>query len=254
MTSRRFLLSLSAATAAGLPLSLLAPATAHAIDISFGNSTKVQGSGKMVDEVRNVGGFTRLRLEGSMNVVAKPGASQKVTVHADDNILPLIVTSVEGDTLVLTYKPHTSISTNGVTRITVEFTQLTAVDSRGSGDVSIEAIKGDKFQLNLAGSGDVKLRNAELGKLSTNLAGSGDVSLQGRAADFDVNIAGSGDVNALDLQARNVKANIAGSGDARVNASDTLNGQIVGSGDISYAGNPKVSRSVVGSGEVRPAK
>lgn len=249
-TSVRPARRLFAAAALLLPLAF-APA-AHAFDISFGGGSKAQikGSGKMVDQARTPGTFTRIRVESSMNVVARPGSSAKLMVHADDNILPVLETVLEGDTLVIRYKEGTSIRMHSDPVVTVDFTQLSAVDLRGSGNLNIESIKADTLQLNLAGSGDVKLRNADLNKLATNLAGSGDVSMQGRAVDVDISIAGSGDVHAKGLQAANVKVSIAGSGNAEVNATATLNAQIAGSGDVSYLGNPKVKSSVMGSGSV----
>jgi hypothetical protein len=237
---------------------LAAAPAAHAltIDIQSGLvSNRVQGSGKVIDDKRAIGPFTRLRLDSAITVNARPAGAPGVTVHADDNIAPLILTTVEGDTLVVKIKPNTGIRTDSPLIVNVDFTKLTQADLRGSGDLNVTALKGEQFELSLAGSGDVRLDNAELGKLTTRLAGSGDIWVKGKCEDAGYNIAGSGDVHAAELQAKRVNVDIAGSGDVRVYASEALSVQIAGSGDVAYSGNPpKVSSRVVGSGDLRAVR
>jgi hypothetical protein len=248
MRSRRQILSL----ALTVPLATaLLPGGAQAWNLTFGNGPRVQGSGKLIDEARTLAPFSRIRIDDSLDVQARPGSSQSVVVHADDNLAPLVLTSVEGDTLVVKFKPGVSIRSAGPVQILVQFTQLKGAELRGSGDLAIDGLKGESLDLGLSGSGDVKLRGADVGKLSANLAGSGNVALQGRCTDFNISIAGSGDVRAGELQCKSANVSIAGSGDARVHASESLAVQIAGSGDVSYSGNPpKVSSRVAGSGEL----
>lgn len=235
-----------------------APQAAQAltIDIQSGMvSNRVTGSGKVIDDKRAIGPFSKLRLDSAITVNARPASAPGVTVRADDNIAPLITTTVEGDTLIVKLKPNTGIRTQSELTVTVDFTKLTQADLRGSGDLNVSAIKGDLFELSLAGSGDVRLDNAELGKLTTRLAGSGDIWVKGKCDDASYNLAGSGDVHAADLQAKRVSVDIAGSGDVRVHAAEALSVQIAGSGDVAYSGNPpKVSSRVVGSGDLHAVR
>lgn len=235
-----------------------APQAAQAltIDINSGMvNNRVNGSGKVIDDKRTIGPFSKLRLDSAITVNAKPASAPGVTIHADDNIAPLILTTVEGDTLVVKLKPNTGIRTESQLVVNVEFTKLTQADLRGSGDLNVSALKGDQFELSLAGSGDVRLDNAELGKLTTRLAGSGDIWVKGKCDDASYNLAGSGDVHAAELQAKRVNVDIAGSGDVRVHAAEALSVQIAGSGDVAYSGNPpKVSSRVVGSGDLHAVR
>lgn len=239
-------------------LSLAVPigATAATIDIQTGMSgNRVSGSGNVVEDKRAIGAFSKLRLDSAITVNARPGAASGVSVKADDNIAPLILTTVEGDTLVVKVKPNTSIRTDSPLVVTVDFTKLTQADLRGSGDLNVSALKGEQFELSLAGSGDVRLDNAELSRVSARIAGSGDIWVKGKCEDASYNLAGSGDVHAADLNAKRVNVDIAGSGDVRVHATESLAVQIAGSGDVAYSGNPtKVSSRVVGSGDLRSVK
>lgn len=244
------------ALAASAALMLPTAADAFTIDISTGlGATRVVGSGKVVDDRRSVAAFQRLRLDSAITVNARPGSTHGVSVRADDNIAPLILTTVEGDTLIVKLKPNTSIRTDSALQVDVDFTALTQADLRGSGDLNIHGLKADQFELSLAGSGDVRFDKAEFGRLSTRLAGSGDIWMKGRADEVSFNVAGSGDIHAADLVARRVNVDIAGSGDVRVHASDALAVQIAGSGDVVYNGTPtKLTSRVVGSGDIRAAR
>lgn len=235
-----------------LACSALMPAVQAATTIEFGSGTRVAGSGRVTEQSRSLPHFTRLRVDGSMTVNASPGSSTQAVVKADDNIAPLILTEVEGDTLVVKTRPGASFSTRSPMVVNLTFTQLTQADLRGSGDLNLSAITGAGFELSLAGSGDARIQGAQLERFTGRLAGSGDIWAQGRADAASFSIAGSGDVRADELAARAVTVSIAGSGDARVHATESLSAQVAGSGDVTYSGNPpKVSRSVVGSGEVR---
>src|SRR4051812_22937807 len=63
----------------------------------------VKGSGVAKTESRQVGPFTRISIEGSGNVVVTVDPTQpaSLVLKADDNILPLVETTVKGDTLVI---------------------------------------------------------------------------------------------------------------------------------------------------------
>lgn len=256
---RPFTLALAPAMAVLVTLAgMAAPQAAHAVTINIQtglSGERVVGSGKMVEDKRAIGSFSKLRLDSAITVHARPAGTPGVSVRADDNIAALIMTQVEGDTLVVKVKPNTSIRTESPLVVTVDFTKLTQADLRGSGDLHLNALKGEQFELSLAGSGDVRLDNAELGKLTTRLAGSGDIWVKGKCDDANYNLAGSGDVHAAELQAKRVNVDIAGSGNVRVHAAEALSVQIAGSGDVAYSGNPpKVSSRVVGSGDLHSVR
>lgn len=258
-TRRPFLLMLAPVATVVLALPVLAaPGAVQSATINIQSglfNSQVVGSGKVIEDKRTVPAFSKLRLDSAITIHARPATVPSVTVQADDNVAPLVLTNVEGDTLVVKVKPNTGIRTESPLVVTVDFTRLTQADLRGSGDLNVAALKADQFEVSLAGSGDVRLDGAELGKLTARLAGSGDIWLKGRCDDASYSLAGSGDVHAADLMAKRVKVDIAGSGDIRVHATEALSVQIAGSGDVSYSGNPsKVTSRVVGSGDLRSVR
>jgi hypothetical protein len=230
------------------------PAQAVTINVFSGNGNTVSGSGKEVDVARAVAPFSRLRLDSSVDVHAHPGATPAVSVHADDNIEPLVETSVDGDTLVVRMKSGAGYRTHHKVVVDVTFTALSGAQQRGSGDLHIARLAGPRFESSIAGSGDLRIDDAKLGAFALSVAGSGDAVIAGTADEARLAVAGSGDIDARKLVAKKVSVSISGSGDAHVHATEAIEAKVAGSGDIRYAGHPRdVTRHVSGSGSVEAA-
>jgi hypothetical protein len=205
----------------------------------------------MVDEPRAVSGYTRLLLGGPIDVQLRHTGNEKIVVHADDNIAPLIDTRVENGTLIVDVKKDASFRTHSKPSVSVEFKQLDSVRLRGSGDVTADEVKAGIFESTIQGSGNVRITRLEADTVAISVSGSGNFNARGRAEKVGVVIEGSGDGNAENLEARSAAVRIAGSGDASVNAVDSLLVRIAGSGDVRYRGSPQVEKKIAGSGEVK---
>jgi hypothetical protein len=193
----------------------------------------VKGSGVAKTETRDVGAFTKIQIEGSGNVTITVDPSQppSFVLEADDNILPLVETTVHGDTLIISSKE--SYSTRIGVRATVVVASLEAAHISGSGDLVAHGVNSKSFD--------------------THITGSGNIKLDGTTSDLKVNVSGSGDVDTTKLAAADVKVTVSGSGDVKVNATKSIQAQIQGAGDIRYTGNPaQVSRHINGAGSIKP--
>lgn len=211
---------------------------------------RVRGSGVKVEKTRAVSGFSKLRIDGPLDVKLTQAGSDQATVIADDNIEPLVETTVEGDALVVRLKRDTGFTTRSAPTVLVSARALQAVAINGSGDLQIDSFKGDSLGLSLLGSGDVHLGLVELKDLNVSISGSGDVRVAGRADQQSWTISGSGDVDARALAGRSAKVGSHGSGDVSLGVTEQLDVQLSGSGDLSYAGRPQLRQSVSGSGEI----
>lgn len=230
-----------------LPLLLLV----GAFGLSPRVEAAVQGSGKPATESRAIGEFDAVATSGSMNLEIRQSAKEAVSVTADDNLLPLVETIVDGRTLQVRFKRGESIHPRTTVRVVVDVVKLNAVSSSGSGDVTIDGLKTPLLKLSLAGAGDAKLKALNADALEVRVAGSGDVRGDGIARQVKLAIAGSGDVALAELIADDVTVSIAGSGDAQVTANKSLTATVAGSGDIQYRGNATaIKTSVMGSGSI----
>jgi hypothetical protein len=244
---RRAILAAAALLPFG-PLNAQAPASLRAQ--AGGLTGRIEGSGKVIDEQRNLTGFSRLIVQGPIDVRVQAADADGVAVHADDNIAPLIETVVQGGALVIGLRPGASYRTVTKVQVRVKARKLDSVVLRGSGDVRADRVEVDTFEATLQGSGDIVIDSLQAGAAAVSLAGNGDVRIKGKASSLGVVIDGSGDVYCADLLAERVAVRIHGSGDARVHATGELKVDIDGAGDVRYRGTPKISKSIRGSGSV----
>jgi hypothetical protein len=240
-TSRRRLLA---------PLMLLPLLAATALPAAAWGE-RVTGSGRSATETRSITGFDSVSLSGGMDLLVRQASGESVQVQADDNLLPLLETELDGSTLKVRWKRGTSIDSRSKVLVTVNAVKLRAVSAAGSGDIQVEPFTTPALQLALSGSGNATLKGLSTDELGVRISGSGDVRGDGKAGRISISIAGSGDVALTELRADAVQVRIAGSGDAQVNAQKTLEVSIAGSGDVRYVGEASVSSSIAGSGSVK---
>lgn len=215
----------------------------------------VTGSGKMATENRAVSGYKEVGIAVPGKVKLTQGATESLTITADDNVLPLIESVVENGALKIRFRKEQNLSINKVKiEITLAAKTLEALSIAGSGDLVSGPLKSGKLALNIGGSGNATVESVAAADVAINIGGSGDVAIKGGAADdLKVSIGGSGQFDAPKLQSRRAKLSIAGSGDAKVWAKDTLSVTVAGSGSVKYYGDPEVKRTVIGSGDVKRA-
>jgi len=194
--------------------------------------TTVRGSGQLRTEERVVRNFSVVELQSRGKLIVEQTGSPAVQVTADDNLMPLIETANEGDTLVLRVRPG----------VTFDGSRLTFRVTTGNNLAGV----------NVTGAGDAEVRNIDAETFRFRIAGAGAIQAGGMADTVNVVIGGSGDFNGLNLNAEQVTVNIAGSGDVFVNAAAQLDVTIGGSGDVFYTGEPAISRRILGSGVIVP--
>lgn len=215
-----------------------------------GLSAKTVGSGNVISETRNVSGFHGLVLANSGDVVVTQGDTESLVVEAEDNILPLVETTVTDGVLKLGFKANEEVHYTKRLLFKISVKTLDNLMLAGSGNVDAKALKADKFKVMLAGSGNVNVGDLETDALTVDIAGSGGVKLAGKAAKQAVRVMGSGDYEAGALKTGAATVKVVGSGDCELTASETLDITMSGSGDVSYHGNPTVTKHVSGSGDV----
>jgi hypothetical protein len=244
--------------AASLAVSALAfalPASqATASPLDWFGGEKIQGSGNIKKQTRELAHFTGVSMSLPASVELRIGNSEGITIETDDNLLPLIETVIENGTLkVRPSKRNMNLQTRSM-KIVINAEEVERISLGGSGSIESDPLKGRAMKFDLGGSGTINIKSIEGESISVALGGSGNFKTGGgTAGNLSVSIGGSGDVD-LDLgrvKAREASVSVAGSGEALIWASNALSVTIAGSGDVNYYGDPKLSQSVVGSGGAR---
>ncbi|HYK91019.1 MAG TPA: head GIN domain-containing protein [Acidobacteriota bacterium] len=232
-----------------LPLFALALSGCEIIDEGL-RAERVRGSGKVIQEKRDVRGFSGVKLASVGDLSIRQGNQESLTVEAEDNILPLIKTEVEGGTLTIRTERGVSLSPTVPVRYTLVVKELGDVELSGSGNIRTEAIKSQDFRVRLSGSGGVRLGELTANTLTSEISGSGHVEVPGKVASQKVHISGSGDYDGSNLHSQSADISVSGSGDSKVWVEDELVVHVSGSGSVDYYGNPKVSQHTSGSGRI----
>jgi hypothetical protein len=217
----------------------------------------VHGSGIIVQEIRAVRNFHGVKIVGSCQVQLTVGPSQSLILEGEDNVLPLITTTVTGDGILVISNIGSYSSNYGVkamiTMAAPRHLEIVGSGSiygdnffrcddltlmiTGSGRIQLD-VEGQDINNHISGSGDIHLR-AKVHRMESTVTGSGNISLQGRAHSHTLMITGSGNLDAYDFPVDICWVTIAGSGSCYIYVRHSLYATVTGSGTVHYKGNPQ---------------
>ena len=212
----------------------------------------VRGNGNIKSEERNIGSFKNIRCSGSYDVEITQGTTPAIKIETDENLLPDIETTVNGDELRIRSKEDVNINPSDKIKVYVTVTTLEGFTLSGSGDVKTmtKLSGGDHLDLEISGSGDLHF-DVNTPTINSSISGSGDIYVTGETKNSKIEIAGSGNYHADGLKSENVSVQVAGSGDAWVFADSKLNIDIAGIGNVYYKGNATVDQKIAGTGKIQ---
>ena len=240
--------------------------------VSVDGGPVVDGSGTTAKETRPARSFRNVAAHQGIQVTIAEGAGDSVTVEADDNLLRLVETSVENDTLqvriignLTTDNPiQVSASATDLAELTAtssaSITAKRARDARvrvraeSSGQVSIDEADGDQLELSASSSGQVAVAKAAGKSLRISVDSSGQVTAAGEVDEQQVTANSSGQYNGEKLASSTASVECNSAGQATVQASDEVTGAATSAGQVRYVGQPaRVSIETHSAGSVSKA-
>ncbi len=222
-TPRPVTLALLALTLLGVALMLVS------CDINIGGTA---GSGTAKTETRNVSGFTGVTFSGIGTLNISETGAESLTVSADDNLLPLLTSTVANGTLTLGVKPGNSIHPTKPIVYTLTVKTLNNVT--------------------LSGAGTVKATNITTNALNVLLSGAGNMTISGSAPSQTALVSGVGNYNAKGFPTDTAQMTISGAGNATITVNKSLTAIVSGAGSVTYYGSPsQVTKTISGVGSVK---
>lgn len=190
---------------------------------------KLMGSGVSKTETRSVPEFERIVFYGMGTMEIAAGPATPLTITGDDNIVPIMDTSVAGGRLSI--RPtEDNINPKVPLVIQASSPMIREVESAGSAEIILKDIAGEELRLAVNGAGRVKAT--------------------GKVISLIVNMKGAGEIDTTSVEAERVSVTITGAGSAEVAASSNLDVTITGAGTLRYVGDPQVSKKILGIGSV----
>jgi len=209
------------------------------------------GDGVLSTVTRSESPFQSVVLAGTGTVTLAYSTNQSVSINAEDNLIPLITTSVDNGALTIS---ENNIWATKPIHYTVAVASLSAVTLAGSGNIVFQnTFTNGDISVNLTGSGGVTA-NVQATSFEILLSGSGNVTANGAAASEKLTITGSGSANLSGISATNGTVSIMGSGGCKAWISGNAAISISGSGSVSLISSPSnLTQTILGSGTVSVA-
>ena len=209
----------------------------------------IQGNGNVVTEDRTISSdFTEIKVSQGIQVHLRQGTKIDLSVEADDNIIDLIVTEIEGDVLKIYLDKNVNRATKNI--------YLTAVNINNIRTSSGAQVKGE----NTIKTTSISLKSSSGSGMNLDLiadnvvsdASSGaNIKLSGKTQTFEGDASSGSHIKAINLESEISKADVSSGANIDVYASEKITAHASSGGDIDYSGNPKtVSKSKSSGGSV----
>jgi len=215
-----------------------------------GTST-MRGSGKMIEDARQVSNFDKLSLSGIGDLILTQGDQESLRIEGEDNILAQIDTQVKDGTLVISPKDANWEESLRPTKRVVYHLNMKNVHQlalTGVGSINIGQLKTDQLEILSSGVEGVDIGNLSAKTLKVALRGEGHCNLAGEVDSQQLELSGTGQYNATKLQSQNAAIDLSGAGSASVWVEQSLTADLSGTGSLYYYGNPQIDKTVTGIG------
>ena len=191
------------------------------------------GSGRFVADSRPVRDFDAITVVAGGRAIVTRSEVESLEITAEDNVLPLIESTVVNGTLTLGFRPGAgSLSTRGVTY-----------------RIGMRSMRG----FNAAAGSSIEVHGIDTAGLEVRLSAGSTFIGSGTADRLGLELSAGSRVNAPDLRSRVTTATLSAGSTALVRVSDSLSVSASAGSQLEYLGNPAVQAQTSAGSTVRRA-
>lgn len=219
---------------------------------STNDSDCINGSGEIFTLVHEHSGATKFttRISDNIKVYLHQGATKKIEIHTDKNLLQYIEFEVNDDEIII-YDNTTRNLCATQFDIHIWSENIKEVNAEGSVEVYNQTpLNLNELKIECEGSINVNLSDITTEILALYADGSARITASGSTDAFICAIKGSGEIDNTELEASTAHITIQGSGLVNVWVKDQLYILIEGSGTVRYKGDPEKDINILGTGDV----
>ena len=207
-----------------------------------GWNSGISGNGNVIEEDRNITDFSGVHVSSGIDVFLSEGNEFKVTVEADENLMDVILTELNGDMLVVK-TDRVNIRRAKSKKVHVTLPELTELKISSAGDCEGQTpFTCDDLQIGISSAGDLTLE-VEANTIDLGISSSGDARIAGSTDYLNASLSSAGDLSAFDLIAKKVEVDVSSAGDAQVHATEEISMSASSAGSVYYRGDAKVTHS-----------
>lgn len=196
------------------------------------------GSGRRITEARAIdAAFTRVSIHSGISAQVGIGPVA-VSVTSDENLVPLMETFVDGETLVVRVRPGMVVSTGLGLRAAVVTPALQGLEATGGSHVVASATPALEFPANASGGSVVTLDGLDCSQLNLEASGGSRFTLSGAAISVRALASGASRIEADAVPAQQVTLEGSGGSQLFLRASRSATGNLSGGSQATITGNP----------------
>lgn len=194
--------------------------------------------GPKVEEKRNVGNFSGLKVTSGIDLTLVQGDRTEVIIIASENTIDHVDAEVVNDELRLSVDGSWFNRSSVEARITI--TSLESLDVSAGSDVKSENLlrMGD-IRIEASSGSDLKL-NMEAGEVELRTSSGSDATLTGSARRLFARASSGSDINALDFEVENAVLELSSGSDVKAWVTGSLEVDASSGSDVYYKGDPEL--------------
>lgn len=201
---------------------------------------RLYGSKVMKTESREMGDFDRISVSSGISVRVQPAETGGVTVEAEDNVVPHVLTRVNDNVLEIGLPPGMAFFDIKTIVVAVKCKSLRGIAATASSSVTVEGtLSGPDLTCNLLSGSSLKAA-VSLRDLLVDLEGGAFASLKGNAEKATIRVDGGSMLKAGGLSIQSCTVSATGSSRAALQVSKDLSVTASGVSTVRYSGNPEI--------------
>jgi hypothetical protein len=226
---------------------IAAAMVAGILDDDGGSSQRIAVESGSSD-IANLAPFEGVSTVGPQDVAIAYGETQ--TVHVDGATRSLEIL-VEDGQLIIRPRDGWDWARLNSTKVSVTLPRLNSLSLNGTGDVTVDQVKGDSFTGLIEGfAGDVTINGLDVDNAEFTINGAGEISAAGTARNARIVVNGPGEVRGGDLHSQTAAVTVRGPGEVELDVARRANVVLAGPGEIDIDGGAQCSISASGPGSV----
>lgn len=200
----------------------------------------VSGNGKVQEENRTTEEFNGIHASGMYEIHLVQDEDYRLKVVADENLLSLIRTEVNGG--ILEIRSEENIREAEALDIYISAPNIDEIDLSGAVELRGKGVfKGKELKIESSGAAQIDL-SLGVDRLSLDLSGASEVKLSGAADRVRIESSGASEIKMFSLKAQYVSVDVSGASDLELYAEEELQIEASGASEIEYVGNARITR------------
>lgn len=225
----------------------------------FGEFTSAAAAPAMTAPVSrqtySISEFDAVRVDAPIDVAITTGKGVSATGTGDRETLDTLTLDISSRTLTIKIRQTISLGGSGgktraPTRLILTTNALRRATLVGSGNLTVDRLKGTFTEARLQGSGALTIAASETDRLSVGLQGAGTITLAGSAPDMTASVSGSGRLDTTALNVQRLRVSTEGSADVRVMANVEAHASAAGAGRIEVLGTAQCTVRKIGNANI----